>query len=218
LAGTIWVDLGGFARIWMLWQVLSDKQCGWIQAETYFKIHICVNCWGMRPDALSSCHIKMLFRLSSSLLNQILYFVQWCPSNSAFSQFSYLKCGCGSHCESRPWNASEMPPLNTTIIGDFRKWIAWADKISKPYWDHDRLFRLDLDLIFKMSSRQTSRHDFDMADSWWTRGNRFFWWLYLCETIKPCWKPPSDSKRSHVPGPGKFAHDGLNYWSWDLVW
>jgi len=80
LAGTIQVDPGGFARILMLWQVLSDKQCGRIRAETYFQIHIRVNCCGMRPDALGSCHIKMLFRSSSSLLNRILYFVQWCPS------------------------------------------------------------------------------------------------------------------------------------------
>src|ERR1700734_2523398 len=65
----------------MLWQVLSDKQCGQIRTETYCKIYIRVNCCGMRPDALGSYHIKMLFRSSSSLLNRILYFVQWCPSN-----------------------------------------------------------------------------------------------------------------------------------------
>ena len=82
LVGMIQVDLGSFVRIWMLWQVLLDKQCGWIWVETYCKIHICVNCCGMRLDALGSCHIKMLFRSSSSLLNRILYFVQWCPSNN----------------------------------------------------------------------------------------------------------------------------------------
>jgi hypothetical protein len=30
----------------MLWQALSDKQCGWMRAETYCKIHIRVNYCG----------------------------------------------------------------------------------------------------------------------------------------------------------------------------
>jgi hypothetical protein len=74
LAGRMCVDPGGFARIWMLWQVPSEKHCG-----------------RMRPDppgshesldVLGSCRIKMSFRLSSSLLNGIVYFVQRCPSKS----------------------------------------------------------------------------------------------------------------------------------------
>ena len=40
----------------------------------------------------------------------------WFTDDSAFSRFSYLECSCGSHHESPPWNASEMPTLNTTTV------------------------------------------------------------------------------------------------------
>jgi len=71
----------------------------WMIVETYCKIHIRVNCCGMRPDALGSCHIKILLRSSSSLLNRIVYFVQWCPSKSPASDLSPFvgaKCGLKS--------------------------------------------------------------------------------------------------------------------------
>lgn len=68
----------------------------WMIAETYCKIHVHVNRCGMR---LGSCHIKILFRSSSSLLNRIVYFVQWCPSKSPASDllpFVGAKCGLQS--------------------------------------------------------------------------------------------------------------------------
>jgi hypothetical protein len=103
LAETIRVDPGGFARIWMLSQVLFDKQCDQIRAEIYRKIHIRVNCCGIPPDALGSCHIKMLFRSSSSLLNRILYFVQWCPSNSRYIQWRMA------------WHILGIPPCKRSL-------------------------------------------------------------------------------------------------------